>query len=276
MYPGADQERLRLISALMVLYFVFDDKVEETPNQSLAFFRDDFICRLEGKRGSMTSDLQRHIDDVVHSIHLRGAEDGANGGEEMVQALREAFCCVRPEEGGFKSVQEYLRFRRFNVGAASVYSCLHSTGQFDLCVSSFVIAAAKFSIGSTARVKDPRFLPFLSLASDHLALVNDLASYDKELHALENGDTRDMINIVDVVTHVTHLRGTEDAKKIVWALQLHFEGHMLQELEALQAADNLSQQEQDFLMAVTATTVGNVMFCMTTSRYGGEAARIAE
>ena len=118
MYPGADRERLRLISALMVLYFVFDDKVEETPNQSLAFFRDDFIRRLAGHHSSTTSKLQKHIDEVVHSIHLKDAEDGGNGGKEMLQALREAFCCVRPEEGGFKSVQDYLRFRRYNVGAA--------------------------------------------------------------------------------------------------------------------------------------------------------------
>ena len=139
---------------------------------------------------------------------------------------------------------------------------------------SFVIAAAKFSIGSNACVTDERFLPFLSLASDHLGLVNDLASYDKELRALENGDTRDMINIVDVVKSVTHLRGTDDVKKIVWALQLQFEGQMVQELEALQQTQNLSEKERDFLLAVTSTAVGNVMFCMTTSRYGGEAARI--
>lgn len=39
-----------------------------------------------------------------------------NGGREMVEALRDAFRCVHPE-GEFKSVEEYLEFRRLNVGA---------------------------------------------------------------------------------------------------------------------------------------------------------------
>lgn len=35
MYPSADPRRIKLISALMLLYFVFDDKVEETPSQTV-------------------------------------------------------------------------------------------------------------------------------------------------------------------------------------------------------------------------------------------------
>ena len=48
---------------------------------------------------------------------------------------------------------------------------------------------------------------------------------------------------------------------------------MLAELESL-SAQGLSNEEWWFLKAVASTTVGNVMFCMTTGRYGGEAARI--
>jgi hypothetical protein len=46
-------------------------------------------------------------------------EDGmsGNGGKEMLQALLAAFKCVHPPEEGFKSLKEYLSFRRLNVGA---------------------------------------------------------------------------------------------------------------------------------------------------------------
>lgn len=140
-------------------------------------------------------------------------------------------------------------------------------------LTRFVIAAAKFSIKSSVSVTDPRFERYLSLYSDHLGIVNDLASYDKELRALNNGETDDMINIVDVVKKVTLLQGTDEAKSVVWALQLQMEKQMMEELEILRA-QGLSDEEWWFLEAVASSAVGNVMFCMTTSRYGGEAARI--
>ncbi|KAL8787403.1 MAG: hypothetical protein Q9195_007778 [Heterodermia aff. obscurata] len=256
MYPSADPERIKLISALMLLYFVFDDKAEETPDGTLDIFRDDFIRRLEGRQDSNAtlSSLQSHIKSIVESIKLEDTR-GGNGGREMLQALRNAFQCVHTDEGGFKSVNDYLHFRRSNVGA------------------EFVIAAAKFSIKSDVSVSDARFSHYLSLVGDHLGLFNDLASYDKELRALLRGDTKDMINIVDVIKRLTWLEGTAEAKSVVWALQLQFEKQMMEELERLRR-NSLTDEEWWFLEAVTSTVTGNVMYCMTTGRYGGEAARI--
>lgn len=137
----------------------------------------------------------------------------------------------------------------------------------------FVIAAAKFSIRSSVRIADPRFERCLNLVSDHLGIVNDLASYEKELRALESGDTKDMINVVHVMKELTTLEGTSEAKSVVWALQLQIEGQIMEELEELRV-QGLEDEEWWFLEAVASTAVGNVMFCMTTGRYGGEAARI--
>lgn len=83
-----------------------------------------------------------------------------------------------------------------------------------------------------------------------------------------------MINVVHVVKSVTSLQGTDDAKAIVWTLQLQIEKQMIEELEDLRKGEGLTNDEWWFLDAVTSTTSGNVMFCMTSSRYGGDAARI--
>ena len=83
-----------------------------------------------------------------------------------------------------------------------------------------------------------------------------------------------MINLVHVVKMVTSLQGTDEAKAVVWALQLQIERQMMEELEGLRMEGSLRDDEWWFLEAVTSTAVGNVMFCMTTSRYGGEAAGI--
>ena len=138
---------------------------------------------------------------------------------------------------------------------------------------SFVIAAAKFSIKSSVSIDDDRFGRYLTLVSDHLGIVNDVFSYDKELRALNQGETSDMINLVGVVKTVTSLKDTNDAKSVAWALQLQIEKQMMDELEKLRV-QGLSDEEWWFLEAVASTAVGNVMFCMTSSRYGGAAARI--
>ena len=110
--------------------------------------------------------------------------------------------------------------------------------------------------------------------SDHLGIVNDLASYEKQLRAMADGKTSGIINIVDVVTKATLLEGTDDAKNVVWALQVQIEKQMKEELEGLQDK-GLSDEDWWFLEAVVKAVTGNVMFCVTTSRYGGEAAKIS-
>lgn len=137
----------------------------------------------------------------------------------------------------------------------------------------FVFAAAKFSIKSRVSLSDARFQHYLSLVGDHLSIVNDLYSYDKELHAFNNGEASDVVNLVALVKSVTSLQDTDDAKSVAWALLLQVEKQMMEELKNLRA-QNLSNEEWWFLEAVTCTATGNVMFCMTSSRYGGEAARI--
>ena len=59
------------------------------------------------------------MDDIVRGIKAEDAV-GGDGGQEMLNALRGAFRFVHPDNG-FLSINDYLHFRRFNVGAASVY-----------------------------------------------------------------------------------------------------------------------------------------------------------
>ena len=85
-----------------------------------------------------------------------------------------------------------------------------------------------------------------------------------------------MINLVHVIKNVTGLRATDDAKAVAWALQLQIEREMVKEIEGLRryATQPLSKEEGWFLEAAMMAATGNVLFCMTTSRYGGEGARI--
>lgn len=59
------------------------------------------------------------MDDIVHGIKSEDAA-GGDGGKDVLNALRDAFRCVHPDKD-FRSMNDYLHFRRFNFGAASVY-----------------------------------------------------------------------------------------------------------------------------------------------------------
>ena len=138
----------------------------------------------------------------------------------------------------------------------------------------FVIAAAKYAIRSSVDSSDPRFEKFLKLISDHLGLINDLASYDKEFRAVESGGATDMINLVAVMKTLLSLPTNDAAKVATYEYQLQVESWIMQEIEHLDAHENLSEEEWCFVEAVLLTATGNVFWCMTSSRYGGEAARI--
>lgn len=115
-----------------------------------------------------------------------------------------------------------------------------------------------------------------------MCIINDLFSYDKELLALKRGDTDDMINLIDVIKRVNGLTRVEDAKGVGWMLLGQVERGVVEEWEKLLRGDGekekegegLSDEERWFLEAVVMAATGNVMFCVTTGRYGGEAARI--
>ena len=82
-------------------------------------FRNDFLRRLEGHHtpDSKPSAFQTYMDGIIADIEAEDSAGGGDGGKEMLEALRQGFRCVRPDRD-FQSVNEYLQFRRQNVGAA--------------------------------------------------------------------------------------------------------------------------------------------------------------
>lgn len=105
--------------------------------------------------------------------------------------------------------------------------------------------------------------------------MNDLASFDKELRAFEEGKVCYMINAVDVVRKLFGLSNWQSAKALTYAMQLEVESQMEDELARLSVDSCLTPQEETFLEACLVMTAGNLFYSVVTSRYGGEAARIA-
>ena len=138
----------------------------------------------------------------------------------------------------------------------------------------FVLASVKFSVCSDIDLSDPRLAVFLNLVKDHLSIVNDLASFDKEQRAFKSGSDKEIINIVDVVQKLLSLLNDDDAKMMTYTYQLQTEERMRDELERFASRDELNESQWQYLHAVFVCCAGNAFYSMISSRYGGEAARI--
>ncbi len=141
-------------------------------------------------------------------------------------------------------------------------------------MSSYVLAAVKFSLCSNVNTSDSRLTRYLTLAKDHLAIVNDLASYDKEKRDFDSGASQDLINIVDIVQQLMSLPDSDSAKATAYTYQLQIEAWMVQEIQRMDREEQLTPEQWQYLEAVYVCAAGNVFFSMTSSRYGGETARL--
>lgn len=137
-----------------------------------------------------------------------------------------------------------------------------------------MLAAVKFSLCSKVDINDPRLTRYLTLVKDHLAIVNDMASYDKEKRDVDSGAAKDMINIVDVVQQVLSLPDAESAKALTYTYQIQTEARIIEELQRLGREECLEVEHWQYLEATFVCAAGNTFFSMTSSRYGGEAARL--
>ena len=137
-----------------------------------------------------------------------------------------------------------------------------------------MLAAVKFSIGSSIDLADPRLNRYLVLVKDHLAIINDMASFDKEKRDFDQGSSSDLINIVDVVQRLFSLPDIDSSKALAYAYQLKTEAWMREELQNLDDRKDLDEEQWRYLEATYVCAAGNTFFSVTSERYGGEAARI--
>ena len=131
---------------------------------------------------------------------------------------------------------------------------------------------AKFSVGSSVDQHAPVFRGFLRALGDQISIMNDIASYDKELKHYKSGKSKNMINVVHVMTQCYSL-DAQAAKSMAYAWQLHSEDLVAKELEAM-SMKGLSREEWRFVDACLHAASGNLFASVVISRYGGEEARL--
>ncbi|KAL9020014.1 MAG: hypothetical protein Q9185_002753 [Variospora sp. 1 TL-2023] len=257
MFPEADEERIRLLAQSVILTFIFDDTWESATPETVVHLREYFVSRLNGSIPPSAADtpLERRISDIRTRLLACDDEEG-NGGADVLETLISFWCHAEPSREGFSSVRDYLDYRREDIANPFVSSC------------------AKFSISSSVDRTKPEFRCLLRYIGDHISIVNDLASFDKEKRHFDAGKANSMINLVHVIATLERAE-TQTAKSMAYAWQLCTENAILEELTALKRRNGLSREEWSFVDACLMAASGNLLASVVMSRYGGEKTRVA-
>lgn len=262
LFPKADEERMKLIAVGILFVVMFDDSWEEAPGEDLKNVQDDFVARMRGQKipkteeGSAATPLQARIDEIVALCHACDARTGTDAGHDFIERMLEWVMHSQPEPQNFASPREYLDYRWMDAA------------------DWWLAAACKLSIASPVSLVDPVTAKILRLAGDHISIVNDLGSFDKEKASFESGKTVVFINLVRVLQTSCGLESVDDAKAAAFVLQLLNEQEMLTECERLKTDERMTEEHWRFVDSLLLLCAGNTFYTMTTSRYGGEAARI--
>lgn len=263
LFPQADEERMCLVAAGIILVTVFDDSWEEAPGDDLQRVQDDFVARMQGQKKNAPEEnaatctatpLQRRLDDIVARCEACDASTGTTGGQDFIARLLEWVMHSQPATD-FTTPRQYLDYRWMDAA------------------NWWLLAACKLSIGSSISLTDPLLERLTRLIGDHISIVNDLGSFDKELRALESGKSVVIINLVQVMRSSCGL-DIDEAKAAAFSLQLLNEKAIQEELDRLKKEDGMKADHWRYVDTMILLIAGNVFYTMTTSRYGTEDARI--
>ncbi|KAL8644291.1 MAG: hypothetical protein Q9210_007325 [Variospora velana] len=257
MFPEADEERIRLLAQSVILIFIFDDTWESAAPETIVHVRQDFVSRLRGSIPPSAADtpLARRISDIRTCLLACDDEEG-NGGAEVLETLIRFCYHAEPPRERFSSVRDYLDYRWEDIANTFTSSC------------------AKFSICSSVDQTKPELRRLLRHIGDHISIVNDMASFEKEKRHFDAGRANSMINLVHVIATLERAE-TQTAKSMAYAWQLWTENAILEELKALKQRNGLSSEEWSFVDVCLMAASGNLLASVVMSRYGGEKTRVA-
>ncbi|KAK0099605.1 hypothetical protein ONS95_013498 [Cadophora gregata] len=259
LFPQADEERMKLIAVGILFVVIFDDSWEEAPGEELKAVQDDFVSRMRGQKppGANTagSPLQARIDEIVATCKACDERTGTDGGKDFIETMLEWVMHSQPESENFKTPREYLDYRWMDAA------------------NWWLVASCKFSTASAISLKDPLMEKIIRLVGDHVSIVNDLGSFEKELAAFESGRTVVHINLVKTMRTSCGL-SIDDAKAAAFTLQLLNEQEILAECYRLEKDPSVTVDHWRFVDTLLLLIAGNTFYTMTTSRYGGQGARI--
>ncbi|XWW97527.1 hypothetical protein V2A60_005511 [Cordyceps javanica] len=255
LFSEGDEERTRLLSLINVFIFIFDDFWEATDIAGFSQIEGTFIRSMQPNlppemsrgKGTIQSIIRNSISDILALDKVSGKDNGRQMIDRMVQ-----FFTRPPPPDSFSTLRAFLDYRHEDAAAPHVMACV------------------AFSYNLDVELQNPRIAKYVQLFSDHISVVNDIASWEKEKKAYDTGKVLYLINTVAEVKKLFSLDSYESAIRVTLGLQFHIECEIDREIQALIVDDHLTADEKQFIKSLLYAMSGNVLVSTIMTRYGGE------
>ncbi|KAL6717763.1 hypothetical protein ACLMJK_003848 [Lecanora helva] len=280
MWANADETRSQLLAQCMVVGFMFDgmnalirqrncrnlalmivtkvryvlDVWEDSSRETVVDAPFPKVAQRLIRDPATASPLRNKMYEIKEDL-LACDKEAGNAGCEVLQALIDFCCHAKPPPKTFSSVRAYLDYRWVDIANGYTWAC------------------CKFSIRSSVTIEDPKFRRILHFIGDHISIVNDIASYEKEKKGVDTSAATSMINVVHVIMIVDRLEA-KAAKSVAYAYQLHTENEILEELKSIKKQNQFTEEDWRFVDTCLVAACGNLFAAVVMSRYGGEATRV--
>ncbi|PWY90688.1 hypothetical protein BO70DRAFT_75875 [Aspergillus heteromorphus CBS 117.55] len=257
-FSEGDRQRMKLLANINVHTIVLDDFWEMNHIEAFNKILENYVDRMRPDlqdRKPPVSALQADIDRTVDEILELDRTSGNTAGQELLENVVRFFTRP-PPPSKYKNMEEYMKYRHEDIAILYIIKC------------------CKFSMNSPVDTDSPKLARYLRLFKDHVLLVNDLASWEKEKRAYDKGKAQYLTNAVNVVYELFHLPTYRAAVGMTQALVLELETEIDAEIDRLIGENAFTTEEWRFVDTTLNTLGGNVFCSMVMERYGGAKARL--
>ncbi|KAI9040026.1 terpene synthase family protein [Aspergillus affinis] len=251
MVPNSPRDRIEAIAKLWMLLWTHDDVVEYSPEQAGSTVVDDMIGSLlrvargfedlSGNEACATFKLTTELLDLP-------------GG--LMQTLLETFedflvFTSKHQRSRFEGLRDFLDYRMIDIAMTLILASVRLGNGLDL---------------NRQQLEPLRHI--IDLTSDHITLVNDLYSFDKEKRAAvtEGALLLNTVNYLEQALSVS----SPFAKDLTLRLILDIESKLQDELGLISQTETLSESQVRYAHALVECASGNWLFSITSIRYGKE------
>ncbi|KAF4445609.1 aristolochene synthase [Fusarium austroafricanum] len=239
LYPTSTPKRLALLTQAVVLLFFHDDVIERGASKDDSTVVDEFLTRAPKNKH-----LKRFCEEVMECDSFLGLEliDG------IYKFVRDGRLKSPFRQDHYKTLAEYFLYRRNDVG------------------KTFMIAAIRFGTGYPSTQEEIAPLDYVTdLWTMHLAVHNDLYSYDKEMYELKNFQAS-VVNTVYVVEKLLCVNPTL-AKNITRDITFDWEKEIYAICEKWTHDPATTEGQRVHLESLFDSMAGNIFHSATLSRY---------
>ena len=106
---------------------------------------------------------------------------------------------------------------------------------------------------------------FITLVGDHIALINDIYSFDKESYEFQSAGAT-FTNTVHYLDEILSI-GPQMAKTVAFQLTIDWEVKLEEELKRMKVSDQFNKTQLRYAHGLLETVAGNVLYSVTSARY---------